>query len=146
MSQTFGQIAPWPFELAELIDIAHAFPGWSFELLDEDRGQGCIGLTMEIIVIGRDAHHPENKHRGVRHLFPVPAAAYNRKSWLAWIHERCRDVTNHEIGEWLRFGEDPDAERPFQPNHGEGHDPYLTYVHNTTEERRTRAGHSTPDD
>lgn len=135
MPKLMMQQAPYPHELAELIDDAKAFPGWYFELYEEDRGQGCAGLTMEIIVRGPNAYHPDDKI-GVRHLFVVPAAGYNRKSWQAWIRERCMDVLGHETGEWLRFGD----ERPFKPNHGDGHDPYFVYVVSTEAEAAERPG------
>lgn len=134
--KVMSQYARWPDALDELVSIARAFPGWDFQLRHEERGQGCGGLTLEIRVIGPDSKDPDGPARGVRHLFVVPAAAYNTKSWKNWIYQRCQDVLTHELGEWLHFGD----EQTFAPNHGAGHDPYFTYVVSTETERDTEPG------
>ena len=59
----------------------------------------------------------------VQHFRPVPEATYNEASWRRWLFRQCLDIENHEIGEWFRDGD----ERPFQPLHGPGEDPYTVH-------------------
>jgi hypothetical protein len=91
-------------------------------LVEEDGAQRLV-----ISVLGYDSSAPDCLTRyptmTVRHFFPVPEATYNGATWRRWIFERCRGVENHELGEWLRFGD----ERPFQPLHGPGEDPYTVH-------------------
>jgi hypothetical protein len=94
-------------------------PNWSFRVVEED---GAARLV--ITVAGPDSSQPRRTVLiAVSHFFPVPEATYNEATWRRWIFERCRGVENHEIGEWFRVG----AERPFQPLHGPGEDPYTVH-------------------
>ena len=73
---------------------------------------------------GSDSSKPDKiAPMTVRHFFPVPEATYNEKTWRRWIFEQCRRLENHELGEWFRI----DDERPFQPLHGPGEDPYTVH-------------------
>ena len=92
-------------------------PGWSFGIRQED------GFSRLVITVaGYDSAQPNKRvPLSVSHLFPVPEATYNEKSWIRWVFECCRGVENHELGEWFRI----DGERPFQPLHGPGEIPYL---------------------
>jgi len=103
--------------LANLVTQAQCLPGWSFRLKDEDGA-----LRLVITVDGADSANPK---RGIRiaHYHSVPTATYNEATWRRWIFEQCRRVMNHEIGEWLRFGN----ARPFLPLHGPGEDPYTVH-------------------
>lgn len=114
------QTAPYPYALEEALKELRYLPGWKFTLEDEDRGQGCRGLTFNIYPNKPDSYHPE-KHVGTRFLYPVPAATFNRESWEEWIWARIEETEGHERAEWFRFGE---AERrPFKPAHPDGWDP-----------------------
>ena len=127
------QSAPWPAELADLVERCTYRPGWSVGLFDgDDRGQDCHGLTVEIMVTGQDTYPPHETIR-VRHLFPVPAAAYNAESWRWWLFGCFLAVERHEAMEWFSVA----GERPYAPNHGPGWDPYLVTVVAPEVARRT---------
>lgn len=134
------QTAPYPEVLAELVRTHRFRPGYVLKLEDSDRGQGCKGLTLYVRTAEVNTYD-RDKPRPIWHLFPVPAAAYNRRSWLRWLFEQCALVTRHEDGEW--FAEvDPDnpeviITRPFAPLHGPGNDPYVVHELATDTERRT---------
>lgn len=140
------QAAPYPEGLAQAAGVHKARPGWSFYLWTGERGQGCYGLTLEILVRGPNAY--PGGRIGVRHLFVVPAVDYNYKNWRRWLLDRCLDVDRYEFAEWFRTGEplaslfpDEDAEpagtRPYAPNLGPGEDPYILREVSTPEERAT---------
>ena len=105
--------------LAALVGEVRCKPGWSFRIIEE-----AVAKRLVISVEGLDSSRPSRKlPMTVRHFFPVPEATYNEKTWRRWIFERCRGVENHELGEWFRIG----ADRPFQPLHGPGEDPYVVH-------------------
>lgn len=120
---TMSQEAPYPTILAELVEgLRYWKPGYQFWLTrpDYDRGQGSKGLTLIIGIDLPDAYHPEQT-RGVNHLFPVPPAAFDRRSWQRWLFDRLGDVDLHERCECFEI----DGVRPYAPSHGPGNDPYL---------------------
>lgn len=124
MSQLFNQQeAPYPVDLEELVTSASYRPGWTFWLGNLSRGQECIGLTLVITARTVDSLNPKNPI-AVQHLFPVPAAAYNRASWQRWLLDRVLDVEQHEACEFFRI----DGERVFAPHHSEGEDPYTVWM------------------
>ena len=129
------QEAPYPHELEDLVRRVSYRPGWEFRLEHIDRGQGSVGLTLDIITKGYDSHHPE---RGevyrVHHYWPVIPAAFNRASWQRWLFDRCMAVEQHECMEFFRI----DGEQPYAPNHGPGEDPYVVRELTTDVARRTR--------
>jgi hypothetical protein len=125
------QKAPNPVALIVLVDLID-YKDFRFVLEDIDRGQGCSGLTLSIYTNNRDAYHPE-KIRPIVHYFPVPAAAYGIQSWTHWIFDRIMDVERHEAMEHFLI----DDERPYAPDHGPGHDPYLQVEIGSDERRRT---------
>lgn len=137
------QQAPDPAELADLVRRTRYKAGWRFDLADLDRGQGSTGLTLTILRVGPDSYHPEETI-AVRHLFPVPPAAYNRRSWQRWLFDQICLVEQHEAAEFFRLaapgkgdgGEDLEH-RPYAPLHGPGNDPYLIAELATDEDRRT---------
>lgn len=105
--------------LVELVARTRCKPGWSFRLVEED-GAARLVITVQ----GCDSSLPSKLIPfTVQHVFPVPEATYNEKTWQRWIFEQCRRLENHELGEWFRDG----AERPFQPLHGPGEDPYTVH-------------------
>jgi hypothetical protein len=132
MPEPNTQTAPFPAELADIVEKLEYRPGWSFRLEHEDRGQGSEGLTLTAISDQFDTYNPERRMR-VRHLFPVPPAAYNRQSWLRWVLDRLIEIETHEACEFMVV----DGKRPFAPNHGPGWDPYGIRELNTAEAAET---------
>jgi hypothetical protein len=128
------QVAPWPHELADIVANLAYRPGWSFRLDHLDRGQGSEGMTFRILSRGYDTYNPDRgENYQVWHYFIVPAASYNRRSWLRWVLDRLIDVETHEACEFMVVA----GERPFAPNHGPGHDPYYVRELNTAEDAET---------
>jgi hypothetical protein len=130
--------------LGMVVDRVKCMPGWSFRLQYEDGD-----LRLVILVRGFDSAHPTDRAPfAVNHFFPVPSATYNEKTWRRWVFECCRRVMNHELGEWLRFGD----ERPFAPLHGPGEDPYTVHEFRpmadqlTTQDGSLRDPYFTPED
>ena len=130
------QSAPYPWELAMLVQELKYKAAWTFRLQDPgikfDRGQGSYGLTLVVTIITPDAYHPETK-RGVNHFFPVPPAAYDTRSWQRWLLEQILLVERHEACEFFQIG----AGRPYAPSHGPGNDPYLIREIGTVEDVQT---------
>jgi hypothetical protein len=127
------QTAPWPTELEWLVKACKYREGWKFILKpDSDRGQNSNGTTLEIIIDCVDTYAPDEDIR-IRHLFIVPAASYNMRSWRRWLFDRILDVEKHEAMEFFQI----DGARPYAPNHGPGHDPYIIFEEGTTQEKRT---------
>lgn len=127
------QRAPFPYELASLVT-GLQYRGWQFTLAHIDRGQGSVGLTLDITTCGYDSYHPElGPHYRVHHYMPVPPAAYNAQSWRRWLFEQILLVERHEACEFFVI----DGERPYAPNHGPGNDPYIVFDYSTDERRRT---------
>lgn len=126
------QEAPWPHELAELVDQLN-YKGWQVFLADNlDRGQGSKGLTLVITREGPDTYHPE-RVIAVNHYMPVPPAAFNAGSWQRWLFEQFLLVERHECAEFFMIG----GQRPYAPNHGHGEDPYVIHDLTTDGARRT---------
>lgn len=134
------QVAPWPDQLAALVDVMRFMPDWRFDLVDDDQRDEdtegrpvTAGLTLWIHVTQPDAYHPDRR-RTVLHKKIVPAATFNRGAWERWLLEQCLDVLRHEACEFLAFGD----HRPFSPTHGKGDDPYVIHEYATGIQRRTR--------
>jgi hypothetical protein len=104
--------------LRRLVDEVEYKPGWAFDIVNEDGALRLRITDMKCV----DAYNP-GRPMPLSHMHPVPTATYNEKTWKRWIFEQCRRVENHEIGEWLRWGD----ERPFAPLHGPGEDPYTVH-------------------
>lgn len=138
MAETNTQTAPFPHELAELVEACIYRAGWLVYLADEVRdpasthGAETRGLTLSIVTNTVNSYPPHQPMR-VRHLFAVPAATYNRDSWLRWLFERFCDVEKHEAMEFFTI----DGDKPYAPNHGPGWDPYLVTQLTTDLDRRT---------
>jgi hypothetical protein len=134
MSEKLLQEAPWPTELEELVTACTYRPGWMVSLENVDRGQGSEGLTLAIYSLGFDTYHPDRGETyRVVHYFPVPPAAYNRRSWQRWLLEQFLLVERHEACEFFKIN----GERPYAPHHGPGNDPYIIFDHGTDEDVRT---------
>lgn len=115
--------------LAQLVAKVRCKPKWSFRLQDEDGA-----LRFVIRVSGYDSAQPNDlTPRTIDHIFPVPTATYNEKTWRRWMFEMCRRVENHELGEWFRIG----SEWPFAPLHGPGEDPYTVHEFRPIEDALT---------
>lgn len=128
------QEAPEPEVLYELVSKLTYRPGWTFTLEDIDRGQGCQGLTLDIVTKGYDAYHPERgENYRVHHYMEVPPASYNRISWQRWLLDQILLVERHEACEFFTI----DGEKPYAPHHGPGFDPYIIFDHGSDEDRRT---------
>jgi hypothetical protein len=127
------QTAPYPDALDKIVTACTYRPGWMMWLSDdEDRGQGCEGLTLIVLVVGPNSYPPHEEIR-VRHLFPVPPAAYGHDSWQRWLFEQLLLVERHECMEFFTV----DGHKPYAPNHGHGEDPYIVHDLTTDETRRT---------
>lgn len=128
------QRAPYPHALAELVADVSYRPGFTFKLIDVDRGQGSTGLTLIITAAVIDSLNHDERLR-VAHLFIVPAASYNRRSWQRWLLDRCIDVETHEACEFFRI----DGERVYAPHHSEGENPYTVFELGDLETARKRS-------
>jgi hypothetical protein len=124
--------APFPHVLQDLVDACEYRPGWVVALRDLDRGQGSRGLTLIITTDTVDTYHPDVPLR-VNHLFPVPPAAYDWRSWRRWLFDQFVLVEQHEAQEFFVIN----GERPYAPSHGPGNDPYLIREIGTDLDRRT---------
>lgn len=126
------QSAPYPHELAELVEHCTYRRGWQVYLQHHDRGQGSVGLTLFIVTDTVNSYdHDQRSH--VAHLFIVPAAAYDRRSWQRWLFEQFHLVELHECMEFFEI----DGNKPYAPSHGPGNDPYLIREFGTDVDRRT---------
>lgn len=140
MTSRMRQEAPYPTILAELVTAWRYKPNWRCWLADEERGDDNGGLTLTILSDNPDSYAPKDfpdKRQRVRHMFIVPAATYNVRSWARWLLERVLDVERHEAAEFLRFEVDGITTRPWAPLHGPGNDPYFLYTVSHDEEQRT---------
>lgn len=132
--ENLKQTAPFPHILLDLVTKLAYRPGWRFVLGHIDRGQGSVGLTLDIITKGYDSYHPERgENYGVHHYMIVPAASYNEQSWTRWLFEQILLVERHEACEFFVINE----EKPYAPNHGPGWDPYIVTEVTTDTDRRT---------
>lgn len=137
MTLKLTQEAPFPRILAQLVDELRYKAGWTFNLNHLDRGQGCVGLTLCILIYTPDSYHPEEFRRAM-HYMPVPPAAFDRQSWCRWLLNQILFVELHEACEFFSLtvnGEHVD--RPYAPNHGPGRDPYVVFDYATDVDRRT---------
>lgn len=133
------QDAPYPESLEELTKTLRLDPGWKVWLAEMERDTGSPeqghGLTLCIRTVTYDSYHPERgRTYAVLHTFAVPPATYNRASWQRWLFNRYVDVLTHEAMECFVV----DGYRPYAPNHGPGHDPYVIREETTDLERRTQ--------
>lgn len=126
------QSAAYPLALHALVGDVTYRPGWRFKIDREDRGQGSVGLTLTITVTTVNSYNHDEVKR-IAHLFPVPPAAYDVRSWQRWLFDRIRDVETHEAMEFFTV----DGIKPYAPSHGPGNDPYLIREVGTEQDVRT---------
>ena len=126
------QVAVYPTALEDEVASLRYKAGWSFELRDEDRGQGSKGLTLCILIRTPDSYHPEQM-RSVMHYFIVPAAGYDMRSWRRWLFEQVLLVETHEAMEFFQM----EGVRPYAPSHGPGNDPYMVREVGTLADQQT---------
>jgi hypothetical protein len=93
-------IAPYPHELADIVEKLKYKKGFRFELGPHTDDGGAEFLAFQIIAVTDDSI-AEGQRRGTRHLFIVPASTYNRANWLRWCYERVIDVERHEAAEFF---------------------------------------------
>lgn len=129
--RVMSQSAPYPTGLESLVSKCTYKPDWRVWLEHEERGQGSVGLTLTIQTNTVNSYrHDMPMH--VRHLFIVPAASYDERSWQRWLFDRFIDVETHEAMEFLTIGD----VKPYAPSHGPGNDPYLVREVGTDLDRR----------
>lgn len=132
MSDVAVNEAPWPDALELIVGTLRYKPRWIVKLEDVDRGQGCKGLTLSVMITTPDSYD-HDAWRTVVHYFPVPAAAYDYRSWRRWVFDRLGDVDTHERCEFFEV----DGDKPYAPSHGPGNDPYIIREVGTDLDRRT---------
>jgi hypothetical protein len=126
--------APYPVALQTLVEQLRYRPGWTFDLVDLDRGQGSKGLTLDIVTLGYNSYHPDQgEHYRVHHYMPVPPAAYDVRSWMRWVFEQLLLVERHEACEFFVV----DGEHPYAPSHGPGNVLYIVREVGTEVDART---------
>lgn len=114
--------------LRKVVAEVRSKPGWQFRLIDDDEGFRLV-ITDTLC---QNAYLPHDSFP-LSHYFPVPTTTWNEKSWRGWVFQCCQGVENHELGEWVRWGD----ERPFAPLHGPGENPYVVHEFRSDIERRT---------
>lgn len=126
------QTAPFPHVLADLVERLGYRRGWTFTLTDMDRGQGSGGLTLDVLTSAPNSYNFDQTV-GVHHLFIVPAAAYDERSWRRWLLDQVLLIERHEACEFFEI----DGVKPYAPSHGPGNDPYLIREVGTAEDQQT---------
>lgn len=130
--KTMRQEAPFPEELEALVRGWKYKAGWGCRLYEDyDRGQDSKGLTLIITTKTQDSYHPDEEKR-VAHLFIVPAAAYDKRSWQRWLLDQHLLIESHEACEFFEV----DGVKPYAPSHGHGQDPYMIRELGTEEDVR----------
>lgn len=133
ITDTNNNEAPYPYDLLDLVNELK-YREWEFSLHHINRGQGSVGLTLDIVTLGRNAYHPEQgENYRVHHYMPIPPAAYGQRAWKRWLLDQILLVETHECCENFVIG----AERPYAPNHGPGRNPYSITEVGTDQDRRT---------
>lgn len=132
--KVMAQVAPYPHVLVDLVRnrLSLRQPGWSVIIEDLDRGQGSEGLTVTFVALVPDSRREDGRPTRVAHLFPVPPAAFNERSWRHWLFDRYCEVLRHEAAEMFEV----DGRLPFAPLHAPGNDPYMV-IEATEEEEHT---------
>lgn len=119
--------------LAKLVKRISYKQGWSLELQEISRGQGCEGLTLCVSAEVVDTF--SGAPIGVYHLMPVPPAAYDEETWQQWVLDQILLVERHETLEFFKV----DGERPYFPEHGPGRDPYAVGLIKSYEQAHSAA-------
>jgi hypothetical protein len=145
--RTMTNVAPYPDALDDLVKRCR-YKDWTVELLDLDRDQGSVGLTLVITSNTEDSYAPpldrslvqatvcgmpHPRRIRVRHFFIVPAASYDRRAWQRWLFDQCVLVEIHEAMEMFKI----DGVRMYAPNHGPGRNPYSILERGSEEDANT---------
>lgn len=140
--KVMAQVAPYPHVLVDLVRnrLSLRQPGWSVIIEDLDRGQGSEGLTVTFVALVPDSRREDGRPTRVAHLFPVPPAAFNERSWRHWLFERYCEVLRHEAAEMFEV----DGRLPFAPLHAPGNDPYMLIEATEEEEHTDNRGRVSP--
>lgn len=133
--QQMRQVAPAPVELFDLVGTLATLAAVDvLQVHPPARPIRALGLTLAITTLGYDTYHPEQGETyRVVHYFPVPPAAFDRRSWQRWLLEQFLAVERHEACEFFTI----DGDKPYAPHHGPGNDPYIIFDHGTDEDVRT---------
>lgn len=101
--------------LEAVVDSATYKPGWELSLRTM-HDWPHLWVHAEV----QDSEPPHGLTR-IDHIIEVPPSVhgYPEDRQRAWVRDAVLSIERHEVGEWLRFGQD----RPFYPDHNEG-DPY----------------------
>ena len=110
-----------PEGLQALVDSMTYKPRWRMYIEPPD--EECPVARFYVVSRTEDSYDP-GKTIGVIHEFMVPPASYDEKNWKAWLVDRLGDVEMHERNEFVKF----DGKREFAPHHGNGEDPYRTWM------------------
>lgn len=121
--------------LREIVPKLTYKPGWNCYLMFEVDADGSGGWHFFVVSCTENSLAPGEMIR-VRHGFLIPAASYNRNTWVAWLFDRIRDVETHEAGEFFRIND----VREFAPHHGNGENPYLVWHNGDYATALKRAG------
>lgn len=127
-----GYISP---ELLALVEVFEYKPGWSQYIQHELADDGAGGWHLFIVSNTENSLKP-NEKISVRHGFLIPAASYNKNSWMNWLLMRCVDVETHEACEFFKI----DGVRVFAPHHGNGENPYIIWHTSDYATAKKRAG------
>jgi hypothetical protein len=126
-----NQKSPYPQILSELVEKCE-YKKWRVRLIDDyQREDDSIGLTLVVHAVVPDSYH--DRDIAINHLFPVPPATYDLRSWQRWLLDQLLLVEQHEACEFFKI----DGERPYAPHHGPGNNPYTIFEHGTDEDVRT---------
>jgi len=108
--------------LAEVVASVAYKPGWKVWLRTMN---GVPHLWIEATV--PDSNPPHGPLR-IGHVLTIPSALTNPQSYKLyddfylrrWVYDQLLAIERHELGEWLRFGD----ERPYLPSHDGASDRY----------------------
>ena len=130
MTDVLTQSVPYPAALDWLVKHCSYRPRWVVMLYHNyDRGQGSVGTTLIITTATVNSHDHRQPTR-VDHLFPVPPAAFDERSWRRWLFECFHQVELHECMEFFEI----DGSKPYSPDHKPGRDPYAVVERGTWED------------
>jgi len=96
-------------------------PGWHLDLVDMN-GHAHIRIRAKV-----PDSNPPHLMTDIAHVLPVPdygvlqdVILQDNAGTRRWVYDMILAVERHELGEWLRFGDD----RPFYPSHDGAPDRY----------------------
>jgi hypothetical protein len=133
MTTEIIQRCEFPETLEWLVEHCTYRSGWEVNLYEDYvRGQGSTGTTL-VITTDTVNSYRQSEQMHVNHLFIVPAAAYDERSWRRWLFECFHQVELHECMEFFTIN----GTKPYAPSHGPGNDPYMVRETGTEIDART---------